>query len=161
MRFLTRRATTLVVGLVAAVVFVWAAVGVFANSGRSDECRAVDELLEFHHSQLEYFESKTHVPAAGSYDEPSSPSAEDYQVWADGLAERAAAVNEPQLAEHARRVGELATQSVHLVDQLRVEENARELLDFGPPPSLETYAQVSAAFNDEVAALDAACPQHR
>ena len=64
----------------------------------SEECRPVKDLLDFNRSQAEHMASKTG-------DEHGIPTVADdaaYQVWADGLAERAQKVTSPDLAADER-----------------------------------------------------------
>jgi hypothetical protein len=84
----------------------------------SEECRPVQELLEFNSAQSELIDSKS------SDTDPAVPSvAEDavYQQWADGLAQRAAEVTEPNLASTAVQVADSASQFVAKLPRLRAE----------------------------------------
>jgi hypothetical protein len=88
----------------------------------SEECRPVQELLEFNSAQSELIDSKT------SDTDPAVPSvAEDavYQQWADGLARRAAEVTEPNLASTAVQVADSASQFVAKLPRLRAESQSR------------------------------------
>lgn len=147
-----------IIGL-AVVVLAAVVVGTVVLRAPTDPCHAVDEMVEFNESQMALLQSRTHVPAAGSHDEPLAPSEADYQKWADGLAQHAADVTEPELAEHARRAAELADQAVVVIRQFRVESNSRDILDLEPPPSVKTYGEVTGKLNAEMQALKSACPQ--
>ena len=103
MRFRWRMAVGVV--LVALVV---AGFGVAHRIERSGSCHGVAELVGFDRSQQDYLESRMHIPAAGSYEEFSTPSDADYQNWVDGLERRAREVTAPELAPHARRAADLA-----------------------------------------------------
>lgn len=149
----------IVVGAAIAVVIVAAVLSVVVDNGQSDSCRAVGDLFEFNDSQTELLRSRTHIPAAGSYDEPSAPTADDYAEWAQGLKKHAAGVTDPELAKHARRVAELANQTVGVVEQFRGESSTRDLLDRDLPSSVEKYSEVTANFKDEMQALEEACPR--
>ena len=62
----------------------------------SEECRPVKDLLDFNRSQAEHIAAKTG-------DEQGVPTAAEeaaYQVWADGLAERAQNVSVPRPRPH-------------------------------------------------------------
>jgi hypothetical protein len=88
----------------------------------SEECKPVLALLEFNKSQGELIDSKA------SDTDPAVPTvAEDvvYQQWADGLAQRAQQVNEPNLANTAVQVSAAATQFVAMLPRMRAESAAR------------------------------------
>ncbi|BCI55328.1 hypothetical protein NIIDNTM18_46060 [Mycolicibacterium litorale] len=104
-------------------------------------------------------QSRTHTPAAGSRDEPSVLSESDYQAWAEGMRQHAAAVTDPELAEHARRAAELADRTVAVIRQFRVESSSRDVLDVEPPPSAKAYGEVTTEFRGEMEALERACPR--
>lgn len=153
------RALLISIAAVTAVVLVVAALTAIANGGQSNGCRAVGELLRFNDSQMELMRSRTHIPSAGSYDEPSAPTVGDYKAWADGMKRHAAEVTEPGLTTHAQRAAELAKQSVLAIEQFRSESDTRDLLDMSLPPSAESYAQVTAELDEQMQALEEACPQ--
>ena len=94
------------VAVVALVAFVLSET-VFSKP--SEECKPVIDLLEFNSAQGKLIASKT------DSDSPAVPSvAEDavYQQWADGLAQRAEKVTEPNLANTSVQVAGLASQFV-------------------------------------------------
>lgn len=122
-RWLAAMVGVAVVALVVAVVGVVVVLRV-----QSSPCRAVDSLVAFNESQLAMLQSRTHTPAAGSRDEPSVLSESDYQAWAEGMRQHAAAVTDPELAEHARRAAELADRTVAVIRQFRVESSSRDVL---------------------------------
>jgi hypothetical protein len=109
----------------------WVAIGVAAVAvvalvlsntvfGQSpEECRPVQALLDFNSSQSQLIASKS-----GDSADPAVPSvAEDaaYQQWADGLAQRAEQVTEPNLANTAVQVADQASQFVAKLPRLRAE----------------------------------------
>jgi hypothetical protein len=97
----------------------------------SEECRPVQELLEFNSAQSELIDSKS------SDTDPAVPSvAEDavYQQWADGLAQRAADVTEPNLASTAVQVADSASQFVAKLPRLRAESQSHA--DGAPAPAV-------------------------
>ena len=147
--------TTLIV-LVAVVVggVIW---WTFFRGPSSTECTPVRDMLSFNKSRIEDFNAHTHDPKPGSGEQATGPSSVDYRGWADGLADRAAKVSEPGLAEQARQVAETADRLV------------RSLLDFeaqakatAPGAAMPPAGMAVTAFNEEfeakVSRLAAACP---
>lgn len=69
----------------------------------SEECVPVRELLEFNQAQAKEIEEleETSGTDAGVI---------EYQEWADGLAQRAGKVTDPELVSSAIRVAQLASQ---------------------------------------------------
>jgi hypothetical protein len=101
----------------------------------SEECRPVQELLEFNSEQSKLIDSKS-----GDDTDPAVPSvAEDavYQQWADGLAQRAAQVREPNLANTAIKVADSASQFVAKLPRMRAESQSRAPGAPAPPVFFE------------------------
>jgi hypothetical protein len=95
----------------------------------SEECKPVKEMLDFNNSQGELIASKA------SDSDPAVPTvAEDaaYQQWADGLAQRAQQVTEPNLAGTAIQVADAASQFVAKLPRMRSESQNRA--PGAPPP---------------------------
>ena len=87
----------------------------------SEECRPVEDLLDFSRAQAEHMASKTG-------DEHGIPSVADdaaYQVWADGLAERAQKVTSPDLAQKSATVAKLANEFVGQLPVVRAQAQSR------------------------------------
>src|SRR5665647_3409284 len=76
----------------------------------SEDCKPVRDLLDFNHAQAGIIAEKT-----GDGDAPIA----NYQLWADGLTQRAERVNSADLSQHAIRVAELATQFVTKLPQVQ------------------------------------------
>ncbi len=114
------------------VVVTVAVVLVLSNTvfdGPSEECKPVQEMLDFNNSQGELIASKA------SDTDPAVPTvAEDaaYQQWADGLAQRAQEVNDPNLGNTAVQVAHAASQFVAMLPRARSESEARA--PGAPPP---------------------------
>ncbi len=86
--------------------------------GPSEECKPVLALLEYNKSQGELIDSKA------SDSDPAVPTvAEDavYQQWADGMAQRAQQVTDPNLAATAIQVADAASQFVAKLPRMRSE----------------------------------------
>jgi hypothetical protein len=89
----------------------------------SEECRPVLDMLEFNSAQ-----GKSIAAKSGDSEDPAVPSvAEDaaYQQWADGLAQRAERVTDPNLGSTAVKVADLASQFVAKFPAVRAEIQTR------------------------------------
>jgi hypothetical protein len=110
----------------------------------SEQCQPVRDILDFNHSQAENIDKKTGDGA---------PPIADYQLWADGLTQRAEKVNDPNLAPTAIKLADLATEFVAKLPRLPSEPTG----DKAPPVAYEM-----AALNDQITAqiksLSDACP---
>ena len=115
MRRPPRWTLTVIVLVVAAGFGVWAT---FFNKP-PEKCKPVIDLLNFNKSQSALIASKggTGTPTA----------AEDilYQQWADGLAQHAQKVNDPELAAQATQLAQLANEFVSDLPKVRAEKDAR------------------------------------
>ena len=92
MRLARRWTFTIAAVVIAVVALAVSRLGLFGPS--SEECRPVKDLLAFNTAQAEQIASKT----ADSKGVPTVAEEGAYQAWADGLAERAQNVHEPDLA---------------------------------------------------------------
>jgi hypothetical protein len=118
----------------------------------SDECRPVQDLLDFNRSQGEHI-------AAKAEDEHGIPSVGDdaaYQVWADGLAERAQKVTSPDLAQTSTTVAKLANEFVGKLSVVRAQAESRAPGAPAPPAAYE-MAMLNAQITDNLAKLSNAC----
>ena len=128
---LPRRWTFTIIAVVVAVVaLALSYFGVFGHS--SEECAPVKELLAFNKSQGEQIASKT-GDAEGI---PSVAEESAYQNWADGLAERAQNVHDPELARDATQLASLSNEFVGKFSALRGEAQSRTP---GAPAPPEVY----------------------
>lgn len=103
-------------------------------SGPSEECKPVKDMLDFNNSQGELIASKA------SDTDPAIPTvAEDaaYQQWADGMAQRAQQVTEPNLAATAIQVADAASQFVTKLPRMRSESENRAPGAPAPPVWIE------------------------
>ncbi|MDT5280690.1 MAG: hypothetical protein QOJ20_1885 [Mycobacterium sp.] len=118
----------------------------------SEECRPVKDLLDFNTSQAQHIASK-------SADAQAIPSvAEDaaYQVWADGLAERAQKVSSPDLAQTSATLAKLANEFVGQLPVVRAQVQSRAPGAPAPPAAFE-MAALNARISDDLAKLAKAC----
>jgi hypothetical protein len=137
---------------VAAIVVVAGVLSFTVFDRPSEECRPVKELLDFSRSQAEHMDSKTG-------DEHGIPTvAEDaaYQVWADGLAERAQKVTSPDLAEKSKTVAKLANEFVAQFPVVRAQAQSRAPGAPAPPAVFEMMA-LNARISENLAELAKAC----
>jgi hypothetical protein len=107
-----------------------------------EECRPVQELLEFNRSQAALIESKT----GDSEGVPTTADEAVYRVWADGLSERARQVTAPELVRTSAQIANLADQFVGKMATLRTQTQSRAPGAPAPPAVYEM-----AALNDQIA----------
>lgn len=134
-----------VVAAVALVYYTW-------FDGPSEECRPVKDLLDFSRSQAEHMASKTG-------DDKGIPSVADdaaYQVWADGLTERAQKVTSHDLAGKSATVAKLANEFVAQLPVVRAQAQSRAPGAPAPPAAFE-MAALNARISNNLAELDKAC----
>jgi hypothetical protein len=87
----------------------------------SEDCRPVKDMLAFNKAQAEQIASKT----ADSKGVPTIAEEGAYQAWADGLAERAQNVHEPDLARDATQLASQASEFVGKFSEVRVAAQSR------------------------------------
>ena len=93
--------------------------GLFGAS--AEDCRPVNDMLDFNRSQAELIASKS-GDAKGI---PTVAEESAYQAWADGLAQRAQNVHKPELAGEATQLASLANEFVGKFSDLRSEAQSR------------------------------------
>jgi hypothetical protein len=140
----------------------WIAIGVAAVAGVAlvysvvrpppAECRPVQELLDYNEAQSAVIKEKT----AGSEGVPSTADEAVYRVWADGLAERAQQVTEPNLAGTSAQLAGLADEFVGKLAQVRSESQARAPGAPAPPVVYEMDA-LNTQISQKLAELSDAC----
>jgi len=148
MKLARRWLLTICVAVVAAVALVYST----WFDGPSEECRPVKDLLDFSRSQAEHMSSKTG-------DEHGIPSVADdaaYQVWADGLAERAQKVTSPDLAQKSATVAKLANEFVGQLPVVRAQAQSRAPGAPAPPAAFE-MAALNARISNNLEELAKAC----
>ena len=117
-----------------------------------EECQPVQEMLDFNSAQAKKIEelpdSKDKVPSVN----------DDlvYQAWADGLADRAAKVSSPDLANTSVQLANLTDQFVAKLPSLRAEAQARAPGAEAPPVYYEMQALNTQIMN-KLAELSKAC----
>jgi hypothetical protein len=118
----------------------------------SEDCRPVKDLLDFNRSQAEHMASKTG-------DDQGIPTVADeaaYQAWADGLAERAQKVTNPDLAATSVTVAKFADEFVRQLPVVRAQAQSRAPGAPAPPAAFE-MAALNARISDNLAQLAKAC----
>ncbi|MBO0681058.1 hypothetical protein JRC04_26625 [Mycolicibacterium sp. S2-37] len=129
----------LVVGLVAVAVW-WT----FFRGPSSQDCAPVRDLLAYNKSQVDAMNAKT------------EPGDLDFRGWADGLADRAAAVTEPELADRSKEVA----QTVDRLVRARADLDAHSqpiAPGAGPPPAAMVVAGLNQQYEAQIARLAEAC----
>jgi hypothetical protein len=121
--------------------------------GPSEECKPVLALLEYNKSQGELIASKA------SDSDPAVPTvAEDaaYQQWADGMAQRAQQINDPNLAATAIQVADSAAKFVAMLPRVRAQSE-NHAPGAPAPPSYFEMTLVNQRIMDGLAQLADAC----
>lgn len=108
-------------------------------------------MIEYNQSQRDALAS------AFKPEQRAQASLADYQNWADRLKAYAASITDPQLAPHARRLGDEAQQFVSLNAQIRGDTSV-PADPAAPPTWTDAYVDLNRQFSGELAALDKACP---
>lgn len=139
------------VAVLAVVAFALSQFGVFGPS--ADDCRPVKELLEFNRSQGEQIAAKT----GDSEGIPNVAEEGAYQIWADGLAERAQSVHDPDLATDATHLASLSGEFVSKFAVLRAQSQSRAPGAPAPPEAYE-MAALNSQITETLAKLSDACP---
>jgi hypothetical protein len=98
----------------------------------SEQCRPIRDMLDFNQSQAKIIEKKTGDGA---------PPIADYQLWADGMSQRAEQVTDADLSQHALRLAQLTSQFVIKLQQVQAAPPG----DKAPPAAYEM-----AALNDQI-----------
>jgi len=139
---------------IAVVVIVMIALTLNQFLGKpSEECKPVIAFLEYNKSQGELIDSK------GSDDDPAVPTqAEEtaYQQWADGLAQRALDISDPNLAGTAIQVADAATKFVAMMPRVRAEAENRAPGAPAPPAYFE-MTLINKRITDGLQQLTDAC----
>jgi hypothetical protein len=138
------------IGVIAVVVLVLSRIGAFGHS--SEECAPVKDMLAFNKAQGEQIASKT-SDAEGI---PSVAEVSAYQNWADGLAERAQNVHEPELARDATQLASLAGEFVGKFSDLRTEAQSRAP-GAPAPPAVYQMDVLNSQIADSLKKLSDAC----
>ena len=110
---------TIMAVVIAVVALGLSHFGVFGPS--AEDCRPVKDLLQFNQSQGEQIAAKS----GDSEGVPNVGEEGAYQAWADGLAERAQNVHDPDLARDATQLASLANESVGKFSNLRGAAQSR------------------------------------
>jgi hypothetical protein len=141
---------TIIAVVIAVVALAFSYFGVFGKS--ADDCRPVKDMLEFNRAQGEQI-------AAKSGDAEGIPTVAEetaYQAWADGLAERAQSVHEPELAADATQLASLAGEFVGKFADLRAEAQSRAP-GAPPPPAVFQMELLNTQIADATKKLSDAC----
>jgi hypothetical protein len=110
----------------------------------SEQCRPVRDLLDFNQSQAKIIDKKTGDGA---------PPIADYQLWADGLSQRAGQVTDADLAQHALLLAQLADQFVAKLPQVQSATPGQKA-----PPAAYEMAALNDQITSEIKQLSDKCP---
>ena len=148
---LPRRWTFTIIAVVIAVVaLALSYFGVFGKS--SEDCRPVKDMLDFNRAQAEQIAAKT----ADSSGVPNVAEEGAYQAWADGLAERAQNVHEPDLARDATQLASLANEFVGKFSEVRVAAGSRAP-GAPAPPAVFQMEMLNTQISESIKKLSDAC----
>lgn len=119
----------------------------------SPDCATVRAMIDYNTAQAKQ------LGAAFNPEQDTQPPVSDYQNWADHLGGYAAAIHQPDLADHASRLADHARQMVVLVTHAR--SNTTVPADpQAPPPWTHAYSELAHQTHTELVALNTACPPH-
>ena len=110
-------------------------------------------MLEFNRSQAEQIAAKT----GDSEGIPNVAEEGAYQVWADGLAERAQSVHDPDLATRRHAVRQPASEFVSKFPVLRAQSQSRAP-GAPAPPGYTRWRCLNSQITETLAKLSDACP---
>ena len=150
MKFARRWMFTITAVVIAVVALGVSRLGLFGPS--AEECRPVKDMLEFNKSQAEQIAAKT----ADSEGIPNVAEESAYQAWADGLAERAQNVHEPDLARDATQLASLSNEFVGKFSELRTAANSRAP-GAPAPPAMYQMEALNQQISDTLKKLSDAC----
>ena len=139
------------IGVVAVAAVAVSQTGLFGHS--SEECRPVNDMLEFNRAQAQQIASKT----GDSEGIPNVAEEGAYQAWADGLAERAQSVHEPDLARDATQLASLANEFVGKFSEVRTAAGSRAP-GAPAPPAMYQMELLNQQITDTLKKLSDACP---
>jgi hypothetical protein len=138
---------------VVVIVFITLTLSNFVFNKPSEECKPVIALLEYNKAQGDLISSKA------SDEDPAVPTqAEEtaYQQWADGLAQRAQEINDPNLAATAIQVADAAAKFVAMMPRMRAESQSHAPGQPAPPVFFE-MTLVNKRVTDGLQQLSDAC----
>jgi hypothetical protein len=119
----------------------------------SEQCKPVQAFLDYNKSQGDLIASKE------SDSDPPVPTVAEvvvYQQWADGLAQRAQEISDPNLATTAVQVADAASKFVAMLPRMRAE--AENHAPGAPaPPSFFEMTLLNKRIGDGLGQLADAC----
>lgn len=145
-----------VVGSMAVVAAIAAAVsGILLSSRPVPECAIVRSMIDYNKQVNQEINDRT--------DARVETTESDYRQWATHLRDLADQIpdDERSLDEHATNIADLADQLVELYPRFRAESLSRPPLETDPPQLsqlLREYSRMAKEFDDNLIALDSACP---
>ena len=134
----------------AAAVAIAVAAGLWLTLGpkqSGDACAAVRDMIAVNREHSAQVDSQTNAGV--------QPAQDEYKQWADRLNDLAGGIDDPKLSQHARRMADLARQSVALNSAMLAELSAPQPT---AGPAAREYAELNQQFVAEQRELAAACP---
>lgn len=149
---MTRHKWWIAGGVGVAFVLIAVAVGTFALSNRpGSDCVVARSMIDYN----KQFDKEVRA----NDDSGVETSVSDYERWASELKRFADQVHDdPSLTEHADDLANLADQTAALLPQARAELSTKSARDTQLPQSARDYSRISKEFDDNLVALDDACP---
>jgi len=136
------------IGVVAAIAVV--APGLELANRPASDCVVVRSMIDYNKQSGQ----DAHAQREG-WGETASP---DYNQWAGQLHTFAQQISDPSLEEHADKLADLADETAKLVPRAQADLSAMPRQPNELPPSAREYSRISKEFNDNLIALDNACP---
>lgn len=115
------------------------------------DCAVVRSMIDYNEQFNQHVNKK-------SEDQTETPES-DYAQWSERLRGFADQIHDnPDLAEKTDAIADLAGQYAVLVPKFRAESSARSPLETNPSPSDAELSRIAKEFDDNLVALDNACP---
>lgn len=118
--------------------------------GPSEQCRPVRALLDFNTEQ---------GAAINKADNGAALNLDAYQTWANGMAERAAKVTDPELAPYALRLADDVDKFVLLLPKVPTDRDARAPEGTKPPAEVAQLSVLNDQIAGETKTLSEKCPR--
>jgi hypothetical protein len=128
----------------------------FFSGPSAKDCAPVKELLSYNKTQIDYLNSKTHIPEKGSTEQATEPSDQDYRNWRDGIDDRAAKVTAQDFAQPAKDLAQTADRLVEARIQLS-EAEAHTAPGAAEPPVAMLVSALYDQYQGQVEQLAKAC----
>lgn len=147
----TRSGWRFVAGIGSVAVIAMSVAGCPSSNHPTPDCATVRSMIDYNNEFNEDVLERS--------GEQVETSIDDYTAWASQLEKLASQIeDDAALAERADKLAELAGQTSDLIPRYRAESSAMSPLDPSPPASVTEYSRIGQEFQDNLVALDQACP---